>query len=195
MSTSADHVVVMTSNKMPIAAMSIVFLIGTVLFWELDPPEDQIAFFVTLSVAAVSLGAVLGYRCQRLGNVSLSAVAYPISWRVGCVWIVLSAMVEFALTDGTISFTVDVLAPYIFISTGAIATFVLAGWIARRIVVAASRLAGWVVGRIMGALRTLTRSEWLQLIAVLLAAAALVVAIYTLQAMDLPQKPDVSSGR
>ena len=93
---AADHASVIGSNRGTIAKISSVFTAGTILFWNLDSPTDWDAFLGALLISAAAVGLILGYRCQKLESIRLS-VAYPVSWRIACGWVALSAMVEFLL--------------------------------------------------------------------------------------------------
>ena len=130
--------------------------------WSRGDP-DWMAFAGTLFFIAIVLGGVLGYRCQGLGLVRPLALSYPVSWRLGCVWVVLAAMAEFFLTDLTVSFTLDVLSPHILISTMAMAV---------------SFCAGCLTKRVVDGIKSLSRQDLLQIAVVLLAAAMLAYTIY-----------------
>ena len=177
MKTSADYAVVIDKNIGIIVLASLVVLVGSVSFWQLNSPDDAVAFFGALLGSTVILGVVLGYRSQKLGTVRLWSVAYPVSWRVGCVWLVQCAMVESVLTDGTISYTVHFLSPVILVFTG---------------VTAASVVGGWLVRQIAVGITTLTRGEWIALIGLVVAIAGLIVAL-RVGGGRLPPKPEESS--
>lgn len=153
----------MASHRKTIVAMSLLFLVGNIFFWLLDPPNWAV-FFGTISVVALGTGFLLGYHCQGLTAVRPTTLAYPISWRIGCVWVVVAAMAEFFLTDLTISYTLNSLSPFIFIGTGLMALAFLAGSLVRKAMTGLGQVG-------------MKPHEWAQLIAAIVGAISLPVYV------------------
>ena len=163
MNSTPNHTTVIALNKWLIAVLSVVFSLGTVAFWALDFPVDLLTWGSTLLVSSTLLGAALGYRSQKLDKARLGPIAYPVSWRIGCLWLILAGTVEFVLTRPMdVSYTVDKLSPLVFFSTFVTALAFTGGWLGRRM---------------LQGVRTLTRREKLQLAGVILAALALVTSL------------------
>lgn len=181
----AGAATIIGENKGTLAITSVLFLLGMAGSWSLlSAPGDLVfnwyVFHATLLACGVLTGAVLGYRCQGLhGDQRLLALAYPVSWRIGCIWIVVSAIVECVRTDFTVGYTLDILSPHIFIATGLMALAFAAGWLARIIVVG---------------MRALSRLEWLQVVAILVATVGIIVFSLSHPEADLPaEKMDVAT--
>lgn len=173
MATDPDYTLVIRSNKTLISVFSVVFALGTVAFWALDEPNDWVAWGGTLLVSSLVLGIVLGYRSQALEPARLGSLAYPVSWRLGCIWLVLAGTVEFVLAyPKDVSFTVLNLSPLILFST---------------FVTTMAFTLGWLIRRLLSGFGELTLMEKLQLVAVILAASALIVALVRSDPAGLPE--------
>lgn len=172
---------VIASNKKTIVLVSSVFVAGIALFWMLAPPSDAQAFYATLLLCSVAVGGSLGYRCcaEPQGQ-TLWSLAYPVSWRIGCIWVVLAALVESALTDGTVIFTLNNLTPYVFLATLLTTAAFIVGWVLRAVVAGASAVVKF---------EPLARGEWLAVIGIILAVIGIIVGALGLYG-TLPEPPE-----
>ena len=164
---------VIESNKRAVAAASIIFSVGMGVFWVLDNPVDWDVFFINIFLSAAIIGSVLGYRCQGQNQARVTALAYPVSWRIGCIWIVLAAIVESVVTDFTVAYTLNILSPFLLVMTG---------WMALTF------MGGWLMKKFVSGLQTLSRLEWLQVVMILLTAISIVVFALSIPQAELPSE-------
>lgn len=71
MTTRRHHSTAISSNKLSIILVSVLFAFGTYLFWMLDSPNDAMTWIIALLVSSVTLGALIGSAARELRRLGL----------------------------------------------------------------------------------------------------------------------------
>lgn len=156
----------LASSRGLVVVCSILLVAGTFLYWTLASPWDAVIFLSTLSLSSVVTGVVLGYRFEKSEAPRPVVSAFTVAWRIGWIWVVIIAMVEFFLTDYTVGWTVQMISPYVCVAAFLMALSFLVAWVGRRAVVG---------------MQTLSRYEKIQMagIAVTLVGMIVSIALFT----------------
>ena len=109
---------VLRANTKIVVGSAIVVWCGMSAYWVYDSLMSEIGIAITFLTSMI-LGVVLGYRAQRLVGVRPLAAALGVAWRIGIVWVVLAAIIEYVTTDHTATLTInkfpEILLPHMFL--------------------------------------------------------------------------------
>ena len=104
---------VLAANSRSALLSAVVSLVGWIGYWKLEAPTDTTVLVVVTFGVCVPLGAILGYRAAENGHTKSLRIAIGVGWRIGAIWCLTAAAVEFFVTDQT-SVTTVIQFPLVF---------------------------------------------------------------------------------
>ena len=112
-------------NRIPILLVSAAYLLGAYYSWQRRQGEAGFEFnpllgVLTVSLCGLILGMILSQRTQQLGSSRPLAHGWAASWRVALAWVGLAMLAESLKTDATVTFTLHILSPWIFLGSASI---------------------------------------------------------------------------